>query len=110
MDFTLRIDAMQKKFMLKCGGFFLILLPFFACLQRKTQTVDLGVVTLHADPGWKSVSPRTIRMRSLIFSILAPGRVALSKPIWRAGTANSRKRTAVLRRKKPKPRTPWWRE
>src|SRR5574341_1003305 len=57
MDFTLRIDAMQKKFMLKCGGFFLILLPFFACLQRKAQTVDLGVVTLQADPGWKSVAP-----------------------------------------------------
>lgn len=36
----------------------ILLLPvFLACQKKPTQTVDLGAVTLAADPAWQSVTP-----------------------------------------------------
>ncbi|MGH7601656.1 MAG: hypothetical protein ACREOI_35290 [bacterium] len=47
----------------------IILLPaFLACQKKPTQTVDLGAVTLAADPAWQTVTPSS-SMRKAQFNL-----------------------------------------
>lgn len=53
---------------MKATILFLLLSSLFACQKQRSQTVDLGVVTLQADHAWKSVAPNT-PMRKAQFSL-----------------------------------------
>jgi hypothetical protein len=51
-----------------CWLIAILLLAFFACQKKPTQTVDLGAVTLAADPVWQTVTPSS-SMRKAQFTL-----------------------------------------
>jgi hypothetical protein len=65
----LKIRAIREiRCLLKTSLGILLLPAFFACQKKQTQTVDLGIITLAADPAWQTVTPSS-SMRKAQFTL-----------------------------------------
>lgn len=56
------------RYLLKVSGGIVLLLSFAACQKKQNQPIDLGIVTLAADPAWQTVTPSS-SMRKAQFAL-----------------------------------------